>query len=69
MGVVIGSIEFRSESVTTKINKWIQDIEQLAVLAKDEPRLAYAGYTTALCMPTAVTKYEIMSSRSKLNTF
>ena len=50
MGAVIGSSEFRSEYVTNKINKWIQDIEQLAILANDEPQLAYAGYTKALCM-------------------
>jgi hypothetical protein len=37
-------------TVSTKIDNWIQDIEQLAAIAVDEPQLAYSAYTKALCM-------------------
>ena len=50
LGAVIGSNEFRMEYVSNKITNWIQDVEQLANLADDEPQLAYSAYTKALCM-------------------
>ena len=50
LGAVIGSPEFRAEYVNNKIAKWIQDVEQLAKIAEDEPQLAYSAYTKALSM-------------------
>ena len=50
LGAVIGSPEFRTEYVNNKVSKWIQDVEQLAVVAEDEPQLAYSAYTKALSM-------------------
>ena len=50
LGAVIGSTEFRSEYVNAKVDSWVQDVEQLATLAVDEPQLAYSAYTKALCM-------------------
>ena len=47
---MIGSQEFRSEYVSGKVHKWIEDVEQLAEIAKDEPQLAYSAYTKALSM-------------------
>ena len=50
LGAVIGSLEFRTEYVENKISKWINDVEQLAMIAENEPQLAYSAYTKALCM-------------------
>ena len=36
--------------VTKKVDNWIQDIEQLANIANDEPQLALSAFTKALCM-------------------
>ena len=47
---MIGSRQFRSEYVTDKINKWIQDVEEIAEIAKDEPQIAYSAFTKAICM-------------------
>jgi hypothetical protein len=48
MGAVIGSTEFKLEYVSQKISKWIQDVEALAEIAKDEPQAAYSSYTKAI---------------------
>ena len=45
LGAVIGSKKFREEYVINKVNAWIQDVEQVAKIAIDEP-----AYTKALCM-------------------
>ena len=50
LGAVIGSNEFRSRYISTKVGKWIQDVEQLAKIADDEPQLAYSAFTKALSM-------------------
>ena len=48
MGAVIGSEEFKKQYVERKISKWIEDIEALANIAKDEPQAAYSCYTKAI---------------------
>lgn len=50
LGAVIGTTEFRREYVTNKVNKWIEDVAELAEIAKDEPQVAYSAYTKAMCM-------------------
>ena len=50
LGAVIGSERYREEYVTTKVKNWIQDVEQLTILANEEPQLAYSAYTKAMCM-------------------
>ena len=50
LGAVIGSQEFRDEYVNGKVKKWVEDVNQISKTAEDEPQLAYAGYTKALCM-------------------
>ena len=50
LGAVIGSPNFRDEYITNKINKWSEDVKELAEFARDEPQLAYTAYTKALCM-------------------
>ena len=50
LGAVIGTQEFRDEYVNKKVKTWVEDIEQLSVIAEDEPQLAYSAYTKAMCM-------------------
>ena len=45
MGAVIGSVEFRDQYVSKKIEKWIEDVGAISNIAKDEPQAAYASYT------------------------
>ena len=33
-----------------KVENWVKDVEQLAVIARDEPQLAHCAFTKALCM-------------------
>ena len=40
MGAVVGSERFKVEYVSKKVEKWVQDIEQLSNIAKDEPQAA-----------------------------
>ena len=49
LGAVIGSETFRRQYVSEKISKWKEDVLELTVIAKDEPQLAYAAFTKALC--------------------
>ena len=43
MGAVIGSQEFKEIYVAEKILKWIEDVEELSEIAKEEPQAAYAS--------------------------
>ena len=49
MGAVIGSHDFKETYVTNKVNKWIEDIEELSTLANDEPQAVYSCFTKAIC--------------------
>ena len=48
MGAVIGSHEFRETYVTNKVTKWVEDVEELSQLAKDEPQAVYSCFTKAI---------------------
>ena len=48
MGAVIGSKEFKVQYIQNKVAKWVQDVEALAEIAKDEPQLAYSSFTKAI---------------------
>ena len=50
LGAAIGSMAFKETYVNDKVATWVQDIEQLTKIAKDEPQLALAGFNKALCM-------------------
>ena len=50
LGAVVGNAEFKEMYVRKKVNTWIQDVDQLAAIAKDEPQIALCAYTKALCM-------------------
>ena len=49
MGAVIGSQEFKNIYVTNKVNKWIEDVEELSLIAKEEPQAVYSCFTKAIC--------------------
>ena len=49
MGAVIGSENFKEQYVTNKIRKWVEDVEELADIAQDEPQLVYSSFTKAIC--------------------
>ena len=48
MGAVVGSESYKDEYVSKKVEKWIQDIEQLANVPKDEPQEALSSFTKAI---------------------
>ena len=48
MGAVIGSLDFREQYVMKKVQKWIEDVNELTKIAKDEPQAVYSCYTKAV---------------------
>ena len=48
MGAVIGSAASRDEYVSKKVAKWVQDINELTNIAKDEPQAALSSFTKAI---------------------
>ena len=48
MGAAIGSAAFRDGYVSKKVAKWVQDINELTDIAKDEPQAALSSYTKAI---------------------
>ena len=48
MGAVIGSEDNKMEYVAKKVEKWVNDIEELSVIAMDEPQSALCSYTKAI---------------------
>ena len=49
LGAVIGNETCKTDYVNKKIDKWIQDIKELAVIASDEPQAALSAYTKSIC--------------------
>ena len=50
LGAVVGKADFKEKYVKNKVDSWIQDVEQLSDIAKDEPQIALSAFTKALCM-------------------
>ena len=48
IGAVIGSESFKTKYVSSKVAKWIVDVEELATIAKEEPQSALSAYNTGL---------------------
>ena len=44
----MGTTEFREEYVSNKVSKWVEDVKNLALIAKSEPQNAYAVFTKAI---------------------
>ena len=49
LGAALGGSNFKSNYVKEKVDKWIEDLEELAKLAVDEPQIALSAYTKGLC--------------------
>ena len=49
LGAVIGSIDFKRSYVKKKVDKWIDDIKDLSLLAVEEPQIALSAYTKGIC--------------------
>ena len=45
LGAAIGATDFKTVYVSKKINKWVQDIEELSAIAVEEPQVALSAYT------------------------
>ena len=45
LGAVLGSESFKHDFVKRKITSWVKDIEELSVVAKEEPQIAYSAFT------------------------
>ena len=48
LGAVLGSESFKHDFVKRKITSWVKDIEELSVVAKEEPQIAYSAFTKGL---------------------
>ena len=48
MGAVVGSVQHKEDYVSKKVEKWVQDIDQLTNIAKDEPQAALSSFTKAI---------------------
>ena len=44
LGAAIGSDDFKNHYVSSKVNNWIKDLEQLAEIAMEEPQAALSAY-------------------------
>ncbi len=49
LGAVIGSDTFKNTYVAEKVQKWCQDVKQLASIAVEEPQAALTAYTKGIC--------------------
>ena len=48
IGAVIGNEAFKHEFVTSKIEKWVLDVNQLADIAKEEPQAALSAFNVGM---------------------
>ena len=48
IGAALGSENFKVQYVNRKVAKWVQDVVELATIAKDEPQSALSAYNTGL---------------------
>ena len=49
LGAAIGNEEFKNKYVSSKVKKWVEDIEMLADIAAEEPQAALSAYTKSIC--------------------
>ena len=49
LGAAIGATDFKTVYVSKKINKWVQDIEELSAIAVEEPQVALSAFTKGIC--------------------
>ena len=49
IGAPLGTELFKHEYMQGKVEKWIQDVEELSIIAKEEPQVALSAYNIGLC--------------------
>ena len=49
LGAALGSADFKKKFVEDKVAKWVCDVEELSVLAVDEPQVALSAFTKGIC--------------------
>jgi hypothetical protein len=42
---VVGTEDLCDQFIDQKVNLWVEDVKELAKIAKEEPQLALAAYT------------------------
>ena len=50
LGALIDGQEYIDEYANNKVQKWVKDVEELATITEDEPRIGHSACTKALCM-------------------
>ena len=48
LGAAIGTLAFREQFVKRKVEKWVKDVEKLALFAEDEPQAALTAFTKGI---------------------
>ena len=48
LGAVVGSDQFKETYISTKVQKWAKDVEELSIIALEEPQAAFSGYNIGL---------------------
>ncbi len=48
IGAALGSDAFKEEFVKMKVDKWVKDVEELAIIAEDEPQSVFSAFNTAI---------------------
>ena len=48
LGAEMGSVHFKETYVKEKVGEWFRELNELSLLAKTEPQLAYAAYIFGL---------------------
>ena len=59
LGAVIGTEEFKTTFVSSKVSGWVCDVQELAEIAKEEPQIAYCAFTKGLCRRWTYTQRTI----------
>ena len=49
LGAVIGSENYKQQYVDSKVSGWVNDMEELTIIAKEEPQVALSAFTKGLC--------------------
>ena len=54
LGAAIGSTAFRDQYVNSKVEGWVKDVEELALIGTEEPQLALSAYIHKRCVSSLV---------------
>jgi hypothetical protein len=49
LGAIIGSSSHKRVYMERKLEKWLEDLEELSIIAENEPQLAYCSFTKGIC--------------------